>query len=212
MKIKSIALAGLAATPLLWSAPSQAALVYSYSTSGCFTSGPSCTAAPTASTGGAVRGEGGLNFKGTTAANKSGPNLNLGSMSLQSILFDDPSATAFDLKVSFTSPTGAGSSIFTADLVGLIFFGLGYVEIDFGKPQTIKFDGGSFKLAIDDIYLYSLDAKDPITGHVLDVTSNPPPVAGAVPEPSTWAMMLLGFSGLGFMTYRRKRAIATARI
>ena len=27
---------------------------------------------------------------------------------------------------------------------------------------------------------------------------------GAVPEPSTWAMMLLGFAGLGFMAYRRK--------
>jgi PEP-CTERM motif len=26
----------------------------------------------------------------------------------------------------------------------------------------------------------------------------------AVPEPSTWAMMVLGFCGLGFMTYRRK--------
>jgi hypothetical protein len=26
----------------------------------------------------------------------------------------------------------------------------------------------------------------------------------AVPEPSTWAMMLLGFVGLGFMAYRRK--------
>jgi PEP-CTERM motif len=26
----------------------------------------------------------------------------------------------------------------------------------------------------------------------------------AVPEPSTWAMMILGFFGLGFMTYRRK--------
>jgi PEP-CTERM motif len=26
----------------------------------------------------------------------------------------------------------------------------------------------------------------------------------AVPEPSTWAMMLLGFAGLGFMAYRRK--------
>ncbi|MCP3442068.1 PEP-CTERM sorting domain-containing protein [Bradyrhizobium sp. CCGUVB14] len=205
MKIKSIVLAGLAATPLLWSAPSRAALVYSYSTSGCFTSGPSCTAAPTASTGGAVRGEGGLNFKGTTATNKSGPNLNLGSMSLQNILFDDPSATTFDLKVSFTSPNGAGSSMFTADLVGLIFLGLGYVEIDFGKAQTIKYDGGSFKLAIDDIFLYSLDAKDPITGHVT-------PIAGAVPEPSTWAMMVLGFSGLGFMTYRRKRAMATAAI
>jgi hypothetical protein len=27
---------------------------------------------------------------------------------------------------------------------------------------------------------------------------------GAVPEPSTWAMMLLGFTGVGFMAYRRK--------
>jgi hypothetical protein len=26
----------------------------------------------------------------------------------------------------------------------------------------------------------------------------------AVPEPSTWAMMILGFSGVGFMAYRRK--------
>jgi hypothetical protein len=29
-------------------------------------------------------------------------------------------------------------------------------------------------------------------------------VAGAVPEPSTWAMMILGFMGVGFMAYRRR--------
>jgi hypothetical protein len=28
--------------------------------------------------------------------------------------------------------------------------------------------------------------------------------ASAVPEPSTWAMMILGFAGIGFMAYRRK--------
>jgi hypothetical protein len=28
--------------------------------------------------------------------------------------------------------------------------------------------------------------------------------AGGVPEPSTWAMMILGFAGIGFMAYRRK--------
>jgi len=27
----------------------------------------------------------------------------------------------------------------------------------------------------------------------------------AVPEPSTWAMMIVGFAGVGFMTYRRSR-------
>jgi len=33
-------------------------------------------------------------------------------------------------------------------------------------------------------------------------------VAPAVPEPSTWAMMILGFAGVGFMAYRRKNQIA----
>jgi hypothetical protein len=48
-----------------------------------------------------------------------------------------------------------------------------------------------------------------------EVLGNTPPVterfitggeaiAAGVPEPSTWAMMLLGFTGLGFMAYRRK--------
>lgn len=32
-------------------------------------------------------------------------------------------------------------------------------------------------------------------------------VLSAVPEPSTWAMMLIGFAGLGFMAYRRSRKI-----
>jgi hypothetical protein len=31
-------------------------------------------------------------------------------------------------------------------------------------------------------------------------------VTAAVPEPSTWAMMLLGFAGVGFLAYRRKRS------
>jgi hypothetical protein len=29
-------------------------------------------------------------------------------------------------------------------------------------------------------------------------------LAAAVPEPSTWAMMILGFAGIGFMAYRRR--------
>jgi hypothetical protein len=32
------------------------------------------------------------------------------------------------------------------------------------------------------------------------------PITGAVPEPSTWAMMILGFAGVGFMAYRRKNS------
>jgi len=29
-------------------------------------------------------------------------------------------------------------------------------------------------------------------------------MTAAVPEPSTWAMLLVGFAGIGFMAYRRK--------
>jgi PEP-CTERM motif len=35
-------------------------------------------------------------------------------------------------------------------------------------------------------------------------------VAGAVPEPSTWAMMILGFLGVGFLAYRRKSRLRLA--
>jgi hypothetical protein len=37
-------------------------------------------------------------------------------------------------------------------------------------------------------------------------------VSSGVPEPSTWAMLLLGFAGIGFMAYRRKNkpALMTA--
>jgi hypothetical protein len=38
---------------------------------------------------------------------------------------------------------------------------------------------------------------------VLDLTFRGSPVTG-VPEVSTWAMMILGFCGVGFMAYRRK--------
>jgi hypothetical protein len=35
-------------------------------------------------------------------------------------------------------------------------------------------------------------------------------VSGAVPEPATWAMMLIGFAGLGFVAHRRKRTAVLA--
>ena len=30
------------------------------------------------------------------------------------------------------------------------------------------------------------------------------PILAAVPEPSTWAMMILGFAGIGYMAFRRR--------
>jgi hypothetical protein len=56
--------------------------------------------------------------------------------------------------------------------------------------QTVDF------LLIPDNGNYSFDS----TRAVVSVTS--------VPEPSTWAMMILGFAGIGFVAYRRKNKVA----
>ena len=47
------------------------------------------------------------------------------------------------------------------------------------------------------------DARYFLTGY-----ASSEPIATAVPEPSTWAMMLLGFAGVGFLTYRRRTQFA----
>lgn len=38
---------------------------------------------------------------------------------------------------------------------------------------------------------------------------DPPPRIGSVPEPSTWAMLLIGFAGVSFVTYRRRLTAKT---
>ena len=47
-----------------------------------------------------------------------------------------------------------------------------------------------------------------LNNNVPIVTFNGNSPEAAVPEPSTWLMMLLGFAGLGFMAYRRKSKAA----
>jgi hypothetical protein len=44
-----------------------------------------------------------------------------------------------------------------------------------------------------------------VRGAVYDISLAFDGVAPSVPEPSTWAMMILGFAGVGYMTYRRRK-------
>jgi hypothetical protein len=38
-------------------------------------------------------------------------------------------------------------------------------------------------------------------------TYTPPAIAAGVPEPSTWAMLLIGFAGIGFAGHRRSKLL-----
>jgi len=46
--------------------------------------------------------------------------------------------------------------------------------------------------------------KDPSNASGKNLVAGEFAIAAAVPEPSTWAMMILGFAGVGFMAYRRR--------
>jgi hypothetical protein len=62
--------------------------------------------------------------------------------------------------------------------------------------------GSSGGYVIDNGYAVDTGAKT----NTLAVQFNS---VSAVPEPSTWAMMILGFCGVGFMAYRRKQNAST---
>ena len=63
-------------------------------------------------------------------------------------------------------------------------------------------DGGSSGFS-------AFGASGNMTVDTLTVSLTPTP---SVPEPSTWAMMILGFLGLGFMAYRRKNSTTVTRL
>jgi hypothetical protein len=69
--------------------------------------------------------------------------------------------------------------------------------------NTLSFVGFSSDTPFSTIII-----SDPTRGLVIDSFSFASPLTSAVPEPATWAMMIFGFCGLGFMTYRRKNRIA----
>jgi hypothetical protein len=109
------------------------------------------------------------------------------------LLFDTNSVgliTASDFVVGgFTSDGSHNFAVFESPANGIIsIFGYAsdYVQINPNGPGSFT-DIGT--------------AVVPGSWTLLDSTAIPAP---SVPEPSTWAMLLLGFVGIGFMAYRRK--------
>jgi hypothetical protein len=81
-----------------------------------------------------------------------------------------------------------------------------------GDPAPDRLDAQSFNVAgIGTLTSIEFDAAVPIIDSNFQLNGYPFLAAittdtkvGAVPEPSTWAMLILGFAGIGFMAYRRQ--------
>jgi hypothetical protein len=73
--------------------------------------------------------------------------------------------------------------------------------------------GGSFDLFESQnrtfyaVQLQTFTALDNSGDYTFGGTIDSIEVAPPVPEPSTWAMLLIGFAGIGFATYRRQRGV-----
>ena len=132
--------------------------------------------------------------------------------------------TVDETVLSRTSDTETGS--FTVDLTALTLSGplslpgeplldgkTLTVGLDTSNPlntssgkTTIAADGGMFR--IDSFFDVFADISLDLSPSPSPSTSVGPILLVAVPEPSTWAMMLLGFAGLGYAGFRRLAASA----
>ena len=89
------------------------------------------------------------------------------------------------LNQSFNDLASA-NAFFTNDTINLGNFSNGITDIDLVLNETMSSTQGFG-------YTYAFAASG---------------FSSAIPEPSTWAMMLIGFAGLGFVAYRRQRKTA----
>ncbi len=177
------------------------AVVISGSTDGCF--GTGCTATP-----GSTASVGRLTW--TDAASFSGSTVNdlltatLGSFQLQTGQFQTYNSS-FTLFLDFTAPVGLtpDPTSYIAAVTGQTLNGNnGSVTIDFvNTPILFTYSGGTISLVLSDVTLTPGNTAN-FTGQFT--------VTAAVPEPGTWAMMILGFAGIGFLAYRRKSQVRFA--
>jgi hypothetical protein len=125
------------------------------------------------------------------------------------------SGQSFTLDVNFSNSVNASpdSPHFGASLTGILNFVTGGdVTIDFSNTPTVITVGNvQYDLTIGDVTLATSGLSGfNFTDHA-DIEGTLT-LASAVPETSTWAMLMLGFAGVGFMAYRRKQSAPAFRL
>jgi len=115
----------------------------------------------------------------------------------------------------FTAPNSGAYSITSSFIGDQRFIGVG---VDVVNNSNLLFSSSvtSFGQVVPFETVLTLNAGDMIRFEVTtgagDQNTGLDVSISAVPEPSTWAMMVLGFAGLGFMAYRRKSATPALRV
>jgi hypothetical protein len=108
--------------------------------------------------------------------------------------------------LDFQAPTGIIGEIYKNDeqLYSQLLQGPKADLANLLPGGVINFSG-SVDLAAGDILSFASNRAGDFT---FDSTGFAVTITSDVPEPSTWAMMILGFAGVGFMTYSRRKQTA----
>jgi hypothetical protein len=155
-----------------------------------------------------------LSGNGAFASAASGNDIKIvNTRDLDITLFDSTNTTQLGTTRDIFSLNGSGSVFIRVDAVKAdgtaetFNFGsltLAAFQLDIHKPHGYDFKALNGEV-ITDIDIFLVGAGSNITDFEhfrLDVAAIP--VAGAVPELSTWVMMILGFCGVGGLAMRRK--------
>ena len=134
-----------------------------------------------------------------------------GAADFQLFKFNATGVVLTDISViqTFAGQTLAGQTgAFNGDGTGTFSFGIACITCgngNLGISSNVDFTIANATIAdvtavnnLGNIFVADVLGSNGNTGPV-DAS-----VASAIPEPSTWAMMILGFFGVGFMAYRRK--------
>jgi hypothetical protein len=116
-------------------------------------------------------------------------------------------ATVIGAAYSLTFDLGSASQWGTPDGLTASAAGTSQTFTSSGVPTNNTWQSETFNFtATSNNTLISLMGSSGFSYVGLDnVVLTGQAVTSAVPEPSTWAMMILGFCGVGFMAYRRKQ-------
>jgi len=88
-----------------------------------------------------------------------------------------------------------------------VFDGVNYTDV---VAPTAPYTQYSFNVTATGNDTFGITFSDQPSFFAFDSFSVTSAAVSAVPEPSTWAMMIVGFSGLGFMAYRRRNGMMLA--
>jgi hypothetical protein len=131
--------------------------------------------------------------------------LTIGTPETSVNLFEDTSPRQVSVDFAFLNPLDATGALVTGSTTGFIipltscgFLSGGCGAVDWSNTPTIfNFgSGGSFSLLLQDA-TFGTPGSARVNGTFTYVSPS-------VPEPGTWAMMLLGFGAVGFAMRRRR--------